>query len=239
MFECNCGKTYKTESGYNKHVKACEYADIDIETVYRLGKLINETNKFLFHVALGKIRKLSKEKGVSQDIAKDMLQKEAILKYKKSLWDILQVWREELVVSEYRVFAKWIFSTYKDITLLSLRNTLTNPKIIYRYNLEHTADMIAGRIEDSLLFIHNKDTYSNDFEFVDHITVGDISMYYVIFNDWLAQEWFGRLDIDLQKELEHLVEIVTKTVLERIDHKEFDTLQKLACSETPKIYEMV
>jgi hypothetical protein len=191
LFECNCGKGYKTEAGYKKHIQTCEYADLDVDKVYRLGKLINDSNKFLFHVALGKINKMAKEQGVSKDIAKDILMKQAILKYRKSLWDILQVWKEELVVSEYRVFAKWAFSTYKDINLLSLRNTLTNPKIIYRYNLEHTADMIAGRIEDSLLFLHNKKVFSNDFEFVDHITAGDISMYYVIFNDWLAEDWFG------------------------------------------------
>ena len=238
MFECNCGKSYKSEAGYKKHIQTCEYVDLEINKVYSLGKIINESNKFLFHVALGKIRKLAKEKGISQDIARDMLQKEAILKYKKSLWDILEYWKEELVVSEYRVFAKWVFRTYKDITLLSLRNTLTNPKIIYRYNLEHTADMIAGRIDDSLLFLHNKNVFTNDFEFIDHIMVGDISMYYVIFNDWLAEEWFGRLDIDLQKELEHLVDIVTKTVLERIKPSEFEKLQTLACSQTPKIYEM-
>jgi len=239
MFECNCGKSYKTEKGYTKHLESCDYADIEIDKVLRLGMIINDCNKFLFHVALGKIRKTAKEKGVSQEIAKDMLQRDAILKYKKSLWDILEYWKEELVISEYRVFAKWVFATYKDISLLSLRNTMTNHKIIYRYNLEHTADMIENRIEDSLLFLHNKNTFSNDFEFINHITVGDISMYYVIFNDWLAEEWFGKLDIDLQKELEHLVEIVTKTVIERIDPEEFETLQTLACSETPKIYEMV
>ena len=87
MFTCNCGKSYKTEAGYNKHINACEYADLDINKVYMLGKLINDSNKFLFHVALGKIRKLAKEEGISQDIAKDKLMKDAILKYRKSLWN--------------------------------------------------------------------------------------------------------------------------------------------------------
>ena len=239
MFECNCGKSYKTEKGYIDHISKCEYVDLDIKKVLRLGRLINNSNKFLFHVALGKIRKFAKENGIPQEDAKKILTKEAILKYKKSLWDILQVWKVELIISEYRVYTEWVFKTYKDITLLSLRNTLSNPKIIYRYNLEHTAEMISNRIEDSLLFLHNKNEFSNDFEFIDHIMSGEISMYYIIFNDWLAEEWFGRLDIDLQKELEELVEIVTKTVLDRINHKEFEELQELASSQTPKIYEMV
>jgi len=239
MFNCNCGKTYKTETGYNKHISNCKYVDLDPDKVYRLGKLISEYNKFLFRAPLGKIRKVAKDENVSEDIAKDIVLKQVILKYKKSLWDILLVWREALLVSEYRVFIKWVFSTYKDINLLSLRSTLTNPKIIYRYNIEHTVDMITGRIEDSLLFLHNKKEFSNDFEFINHIIIGDISMYYVIFNDWLAEEWFSHLDTDLQKELEDLVEIATKTVLERINCDDFDILQKLACSETPKIHRMI
>lgn len=236
MFECNCGKVYKTKSSFDKHVKLCEYTNLNLEKVYNLGLIINDTNKFLFHVHLTKIRKKAKDESITQEKAKELLTKEIIFKYRKSLWDILTVWNEELLVSEYRVFLKWIFKTYKDISLLSLRNTLTNQKIIYRYNLEHTNDIISKRIEESLLFLHNKNKFSNDFEFIDNIMVGNISMFYVIFNDWLAEHWFNNLDNDLQIELEHLVSIASKIIINRINHKEFDKLQELACSETPIIY---
>lgn len=238
MSVCNCGKEYKLEKSFNKHLEECLYASMDLEKIYNLGYMINDVDKKLFHVSLAKIKKYSKDNNCDIDIAKKELQKDIIYKYRKSLWDILIVWKTELLASEYRHFLHWIFKTYKDITLLSLRNTLSNTKSIYRYNLENTVAMMSKRIDDSLLFIHQHGEFSNDFEFVDSILAGNISMYYVLFNDWLAQTWFGRLDIDLQHELEEYVEIASKTVLDRLKPKEFETLQTLACNETPKIFEM-
>lgn len=237
MFSCNCGKEFKTESGLTKHKADCPYADLSVEKIYRLGYLIDEVDKKLFHIPLSKIKKFAKENQIEVDDAKRQLQKEAIYKYRKSLWDILNVWKDELLASEYRPFLKWVWKTYKDITLLSLRNTLSNTKIIYRFNLENTATMIGKRIDESLIHIHEHGEFTNDFEFVDAIMSGRVSMYYVLFNDWLAQQWFGRLDIDLQKELEEYVELASKTVLERLKREEFDLLQSLACTNTPKIYE--
>lgn len=238
MFVCNCGKEFKTEGGLNRHVVDCPYASMDFNKIYNLGDMINEVDKKLFHVALGKIKKYAKENQIEFDQAKKILQKEAIYKYRKSLWDILNVWKDELLASEYRPFLKWVWKTYKEITLLSLRNTLSNTKIIYRFNLENTASMIGKRIDDSLIHVHEHGEFSNDFEFVDAIMSGQISMYYVLFNDWLAQRWFGRLDIDLQKELEDHVNIASKTVLDRLKKEEFELLQQLACTGTPRIYEM-
>lgn len=238
MSVCNCGKEYKLEKAFNKHLEECLYASMDLEKIYNLGYMINDVDKKLFHVSLAKIKKYSKDNNCDIDIAKKELQKDIIYKYRKSLWDILTVWKTELLASEYRHFLHWIFKTYKDITLLSLRNTLSNTKSIYRYNLENTVGMMSKRIDDSLLFIHQHGEFSNDFEFVDSILAGNISMYYVLFNDWLAQTWFGRLDIDLQHELEEYVEIASKTVLDRLKPKEFESLQTLACNETPKIFAM-
>lgn len=238
MFECKCSKEYKTETAFNKHVLICPYTNIDLTKIYAIGKLINEENKFLFHVALGKIKKYAKDNEISFDDAKTVLQKEVIYKYRKSLWDILNVWKTDLLPSEYRVFIKWVFKTYKDISLISLRNTLSNEKILYRFNLEHTAKMIEKRVDDSLRYVHNNKLFSNDFVFIDAIMSGEVSMYYVLFNDWLAEEWFGRLDVDLQSELEDYINIASKNILDRLKHKEFDVLQTLANSDTPIIYEM-
>lgn len=238
MFVCNCNKEYKTENSFNKHISTCPYANLNIEKVYNLGYLIDEFDKKLFHVPLGKIKKFAKENDIDSITSRQHLQKESIYKFRKSLWTILEVWKDELLASEYRPFIQWVFKTYKDISLLSLKNTFSNTKIIYRFNLENTKDMIAKRIEDSLLFIHEHGAFSNDFVFVDAIMAGKISMYYVLFNDWLAQTWFGRLDSDLQDELEGHVQIASKTVLERLKHKEFEYLQKISNTNTPKIFSM-
>ncbi len=237
MFTCNCGKELKTEKGINKHILECPYASLNIEKIYKFGLIIDSVNRLLFRVAISKIKKYSKINNINIDDAKTILQKEEILKYRKNLYDILEVWQEELLPSEYRTFLNWVFLKYKNITLLSLRNTLSNRKIIYRFNLEHSAKMIGSRIEDSLLFVHEHKEFVNDFEFTDYILSGNISMYYVLFNDWLAQQWFGRIDIDLQHELEEYVEIASKTVLNRLNPDEFDLLNKLACTSTPMIYE--
>lgn len=238
IFVCKCAKEYKTETGFIKHQKICDYKDIDLNKIYNLGYMINEIDKKLFHVSLSSIKKYSKENNISADNAKKELQKKAIFKYRKSLWDILNVWKEDLLPSEYRQFLKWVWQTYTEITLLSLRNTLSNTKIIYRYNLENTGTVIGKRINESLIYVHQHGDFSNDFEFVNSIMSGQISMYYVLFNDWLAQSWFGRLDIDLQHELEEYVEIASKTVLDRLKSDEFELLQQLACTDTPKIYKM-
>jgi hypothetical protein len=238
MLECNCGKEFKTENGLSKHVSECPYAELVVEKIYNLGHMINEVDKKLFHVALGKIKKYAKDNQISFEQSQKILQEEAIYKYRKSLWDILMVWKDELLASEFRPFLKWVWKTYKEITLLSLRNTLSNTKIIYRFNLENTTFMIGKRIDDSLIHIHEHGDFSNDFEFVDAIISGQVSMYYVLFNDWLAQKWFGRLDIDLQHELEEYVQIASKTVLDRLKKEEFELLQTLACTETPKIFTM-
>ncbi len=238
MFTCNCGKEFKTENGLTKHKTDCPYADLNIDKIYNLGYLIDEVDKKLFHVPLSKIKKFAKENHLEIDKAKRLLQKEAIYKYRKSLWDILTVWKDELLASEYRPFLKWVWKTYKDITLLSLRNTLSNTKIIYRFNLENTVSMIGKRIDESLIHIHEHGEFSNDFEFVNAIMSGQVSMYYVLFNDWLAQNWFGRLDVDLQHELEEYVQLASKTVLERLKQEEFVLLQTKACTDTPTIYRM-
>ncbi len=238
MFNCICGKSYKTEKGHLKHAVTCQYVTMNLTKVYRLGKMIHDCNKFLFHVHFGKVNKYIKENGCTREEAQNILLEQNIYKYRKTLWDILEAWKEEMLPSEYREFTKWIFKTYKDITLLSLRNTLSNPKIMYRFNLEHTADMIEGRIDSSLLYIHKNHTFHNDFDFVDSIMTGDVSMYYVLFNDWLATKWFGRLEADIQKELTDYVEIASKVIVNRVSHTEFDELQELSNTDTPKIYEM-
>ena len=238
MMLCNCGKEYKTEKGFISHQKECEYVGLDIEKVHWIGRMIAEVDKTIFHVPLGKINKFAKAHTIDFLEAKAILQNQAFEKYKKSLWDILKTWKQELLTSEYRDFIKWVWKTYKDINLLSLRNTLCNTKIIYRYNLENTSSMIKTRIDASLMYIHEHGEFSNDFEFVDMVIAGKVSMYYIIFNDWLATKWFGRLDIDLQDELHEYVELATKTVLDRLKKEEFDELQQLACTDNPVIHSM-
>lgn len=245
MFSCNCGrKPYKTKKPFLNHQEKCEYGDLDFDKIVLLGNLINDEIG-LFRPRPISIRKRMRDENETEEEAKKHLtiyganpKSESINKYRKSLWVIYKVWKEELLISEYREFIKWAFKTYKDIALISMKSMLSNTKVIYRFNLEHTASMIGRRIDDSLIFIHENHEYVNDFEFVEAITTGNVSMYYVLFNDWLAAKWFGRLDQDLQKELEDLVDIASKTVLERLKQDEFMLLQKLACTDTPKIYDM-
>lgn len=236
IFICGCGKEFKTVTGFEKHRSACVYSNIDLNKIYMLGNMINECGKKLFQAPLGKIKKYAKENQITFADAQKKLHNDEIYKYRKSLWDILKIWNAELLPSEYRHFLIWAFNTYKEITLLSLRNTLGNTKIIYRYNIENTTKNIGKRINDSLIHIHEHGNFSNDFEFVDALSSGNVSIYYVLFNDWLAQNWFGRLDQDLQKELEDNVKLASKIILDRLNKDEFNLLQKLACSSTPVIY---
>lgn len=238
MFACNCGREYQREKSFIAHQEQCVYKDLDLKTVYWIGSIIDDANSNIFRVSIGPVKKYAKENNLEYNTAKEILQKELIYKYRRSLWEINLVWTEELLISEYREFAKWVFATYKDISLISLKSMLANTKVIYRFNFEHTAQIIGRRIDDSLTYVNEHDEFVNDFEFVAAVTSGDISMYYVLFNDWLAEKWFGRLDRDLQKELECLYKIASKTILERLTADEFDLLQKLAGTSTPVIFEM-
>lgn len=119
-----------------------------------------------------------------------------------------------------------------------MRKILSNSKIIYRFNIESTSKAIEKRIGESLIYIHEHGEFSNDFVFVDRIMSGNVSVYYVLFNDWLAQKWFGRLDMDLQKELQDHVDLASKTVLSRLSSEDFDKLHTLAESDTPVIHRL-
>jgi len=238
MNKCNCGAEYKTTKPFLKHVENCSYSDLDIDVILHLGHMINEVDRTLFYANFGKLKKYAKDNKLSISEATEEMLHKTIYSYRKSLWDIHLIWQNNLLTSERRQFLQWVWKNYKDITLISLRNLLGNEKIIYRFNLENTTPTITKRINDSLIFIHEHGEIENDFEFVDLISTGKISMYYVLFNDWLASEWFGRLDKDLQDELHDYVELASKTVLERLTPKEFDELNKLACSESPIIYDV-
>jgi hypothetical protein len=233
---CNCGKNYETEKKFINHQRTCKYVELDLKKVLTFGYMLDEVDRHLFHVPLSTIKKYSKDNNVNIENAKKELKHVIITHYKKSLWDILLVWEHELLVSEYRQFAKWVWKTYKDISLISLRNILSNKKIIYKYHLESTPSTIKKRINDSLIYIHEIGEFHNDFEFVDVLFSGKVSIFYVLFNDWLATQWYGRLDSDLQNGLLENVNLASKIILDRLKPDEFDMLQKLACSNTPVIH---
>jgi len=104
--------------------------------------------------------------------------------------------------------------------------------------MEYNAKTIKNRIDSSIIYIHEYGTFQNDYDFADAIATGDISLYYVLFNTWLAETWFGRVDLDLQNELAPNIEIVSKLIIDRVNHEEFEELQTLADSDTPVIVEI-
>lgn len=233
---CICGYKCGTEKPFLKHTTVCQYLDLEIEKVYQIGFMIDDICNFLFHVSLRTIHKYSKNNNISIEDARIKLKSEIMFKYRKSLWDIYKTLKGNLLFSEWREFMQWSTNKYQDISLISMKNTFGDQKKIYRYNIENTVKTIEKRINDSLITIHEQHEYANDFEFVNYVMSGKISMYYLIFNDWLAISWFERLDKDLQDELSDIVEIASKTVLDRLKHSDFDTLQMLACTDTPVIH---
>ena len=102
--------------------------------------------------------------------------------------------------------------------------------------MEYNATTIKNRINSSILYIHEYGEFMNDYDFADAVAIGDISLYYILFNTWLAETWFGQLDLDLQNELTPNVETVSQLIIDRVNHKEFDELQALADSVTPIIH---
>lgn len=235
MFNCTCGKEYKTEKPYKKHIDTCKYADSSLQTMYMLGLMIHEQKPLLFRPSIASAKKLMKAMELNKDDAMAEALKANIFKFRKSLWDLIEVFECTLLPSEYRLYIKWALKTYPDIFLESMRNVLGSTKTIYRFNMEYNATTIKKRIESSILYIHEYGDFHNDYDFADAIVTGNISLYYVLFNTWLAETWFGRVDLDLQNELTPNIEIVSKLIIERVNHKEFEELQTLADSNTPTI----
>jgi len=236
MFECTCGKTYKTKKPYLKHFNNCDYANKSIERMYSLGYMIHEAKPLLFRPSISTAKKLMKSNNLNKDEALIEAQKQSIYEYRRSLWDILVVFEHTLLPSEYRLYIKWAIKTYPNIFLESLRNVLGSTKILYRFNMEYNATTIKNRINSSILYIHEYGEFINDYDFADAVAIGDISLYYIMFNTWLAETWFGQLDLDLQNELTPNVETVLQLIIDRVNHKEFDELQALADSVTPIIH---
>lgn len=237
MIICNCGIKYKTERNFLKHQPTCQYKELDIKIVKYVGNLINDVDSHIFNVSSSKITKFAKENKISREEAKKTMMENEILHFKKSLWDIYLVWKEMLIPSEYRTFLKWVWKTYSDISAISLKGILGNQKIIYKFNIEYTEKMISKRIDDSLIYLHEHGEFGNDFEFVNAVISGNVSMYFVLFNDWLASYWFGRLDSDLQDELSELVEIAGRNVLNRLNEDEFVKLNNMANTVNPIVHD--
>ena len=234
-FECPCGKVYKTLKGFKKHQETCEYKNLNEEKIIWLGEIINEITP-LFSVPYSKIKSFAKKNNLDMETAKKELIYQEFWKYRKSLWDVLKVMESELLVSEYRPFIKWVFDTYNDVTLVKLKGVLGNKKVIYRFNLNYTHKVIEKRISESIDFLEENYQELNDYQMIDIILKGDVSIYYVIFNDYLAEKWFSRLDTELQQALEYHVNIASKTIIDRIKPNDYDELNKLANSYTPNIY---
>ncbi len=238
MFNCNCGKVYKTEKPYLKHIDECPYSECTEYKMYLLGFMIQEQKPLLFRPSIASTKKVMKAKGLNKDEAFDEALKDNIYKFRKSLWDIIYVFEHTLLPSEYRLYIKWVFKTYPDVFLESMRNVLGSTKTIYRFNMEYNAKTIKNRIDSSIIYIHEYGEFMNDYDFADAVATGDISLYYILFNTWLAETWFGRLDKDLQSELAPNIEIVSKLIIDRVNHKEFEELQTLSDSATPIIHEI-
>jgi len=238
MFSCTCGKEYKTEKPYLKHIDICEYAESSLQKMYMVGLMIHEKKPLLFRPSIASAKKLMKSMELNKDEAMAEALKANVFKFRKSLWDIIEVFEHTLLPSEYRLYIHWALDTYPDIFLESLRNVLGSTKTIFRFNMEYNAKTIKGRIESSIIYIHEYGEFQNDYDFADAIATGDISLYYVLFNTWLAETWFGRVDSDLQNELTPNIEVVSKLIIDRVNHKEFEELQALADSDTPTIIEI-
>ena len=237
--KCVCGKEYKIKKSYLNHLDTCKYSNASLERMYLLGYMIHEVNGNLFRPTIAKAKKLMKNDNLTKDNAMDKALQNNIYEYRKTLWDILEVFEHMLLPSEYRRYVRWAFKTYKgDVFLMSLRNILGNTKVIYRFNMEYNASVIKTRIDSSLIYIHEHGEFANDYDFADAVAIGDISLYYILFNTWLAEKWFGRLDLDLQNELAPNIEIVSNLIIDRVNGNEFEELQKLADTLTPTIYEI-
>lgn len=227
--ECHCGKKFKTINGFEKHVLNCHYSNMDIKKIYNLGLMIHDISPRFFSVSLQSIKKYSKTNQTDIATSKNNLIKDAILKYKKSLFDILNIFETELLVSEYREFIRFVLTTYDNISLISLKSMLTNKKIHYRFNCQNTFKTIATRIDSSKEFIlDNNDHLVNEYSVVYNIINGNISIYYLLFNDYMAEQWFACIDEDLQHELAEYIEMSSKNIINVLTPKEFDILNSLA-----------
>ena len=142
---------------------------MDEEKLYLLGLMIDEIDNRLFFIPKSQIAKCIKDNKTDYESARRYLKSQAIMKYRKSLWYILEIWKSYLMVSEYRVFLKWAFTTFKQISLISMKNIFGNEKILYRFNKENKAYVIGKNIDDTLSYIHLKSEYYNDYEFIDDI----------------------------------------------------------------------
>ena len=233
---CNCGKKYKLEKAYLKHANVCDYANSCEIKMYALGYMIHENKQLLFRPSIASVKKIMKVLELNKDAAFTEALQNNIYKFRKSLWDLIEVFESSLLPSEYRLYIKWVLTTYPDIFLESMRNVIGSPKTIYRFNMEYNATTIKNRIDSSILYIHEYGEFANDYDFADAVAIGDISLYYILFNSYLAEIWFGQLDKDLQYELTPNIEVVSKLIIDRVSHTEFEELQTLADTITPKIH---
>mgnify|MGYP007095262314 CR=1 FL=1 len=105
MSVCNCGKEYKLEKTFNKHLEECLYASMDLEKIYNLGYMINDVDKKLFHVSLAKIKKYSKDNNCDIDIAKKELQKDIMWNF----WNYRILWYRQQEEPDMKISRQMVF----------------------------------------------------------------------------------------------------------------------------------
>lgn len=233
---CHCGKHYKTIKAYAKHTSECRFFNMKESLLFNVGNLVNEAFKGkLFLVPSASVKKfqyLDPDLSIVQ--AKKLVVNEQIFKYRKMVWDIYLVWKEYLLPSEFRDFTRWATKTYSDVST----KTLSNPKVLFRYNVESTAKTIKLRINESILFLTERGLeFDNQFEFLDLLESRQISFYYIFYNDYLSTTWFEKLDRDQRDMLLDYIKVAERNIVKFVTEEQTNELLDLANSVTPQFFE--
>jgi hypothetical protein len=230
MFKCPCGKEYKREDFYKKHIESCPYYDLDEKKVLYIGeKILDCYNVYYPNRKL--LKECVKQFGNKDDCYK-LIKNDFIMKYKKMFWDIYKGLSNSIPNKFLSDYFCWLKRKYKfDERILGIKLFVLNKKRLYRYIIENLDKIVEYQLEKDLELISElyKEYGKINEYFVEEMIVNkDVSYYFMVLNDYFNEVVEkNRYHV---KELEYISEILFK-----INDKKLKKLYKKV-NKNNKIY---
>jgi len=188
MYACKCGKEYKSEKYYKKHIQQCPYYYMDEDKVLYIGEKVLECFN-IYYVD----RKLLKEcaKNNNIDDCYKFVRQSFILKYKKMFWDIYVGLTKSIPNNFLKEYFCWLKKKYRfNETIIGIKNFVLNKKRLYSFlvnNLDKIIDYQLEKDLDLISELYKEFGKMNEILVEELIVNKDVSYYFMVLNDYFNQ----------------------------------------------------
>jgi len=231
VFECKCGKKYKREDFYKKHIKNCFYYDMDENKIIYIGEKVLECFDVYF-IDRKLLKECLKQNNNKKEECYKLVRKEFILKYKKMFWEIYKKLTASIPNRFLKSYFCWLKRNYKfDNKIIGLKTFVLNNKRLYRYIIEHLYQIVLYQIDKDLTLIsdlYNEVGKINEILIEELIVNKEVSYYFIVLNDIFVE--IAEKNGYFKSELDYISDILLK-----IDNNKLNKIYKMV-NKNNKVY---